>query len=64
MKKKSFLSLIFSTILMIIGLSSCKKCQVCTYDGYHESVCQDDFNSKTAYKAYIKLLEAYGYDCK
>ncbi len=44
-------------------LSSCG-CQTCTYAGYSEEVCKDDFGSKDLYKAYISYLEAFGANCK
>lgn len=64
MKKRSFTHLILGTLALAVGLVSCKKCQTCSYDGYSEEVCEDDFASKSLYKAYINYLEAYGYKCK
>lgn len=64
MKKKSLFHFVLGTLALAVGLVSCKKCQTCTYDGYTEEVCQDDFENKEAYKAYIKLAEAYGAKCK
>lgn len=64
MKKFKLLKTVFAVLTLIIGLNSCKKCQTCSLDGYSDELCQDDFNSKELYKAYIKYLEAYGYKCK
>lgn len=64
MKKTNFFTAAIAFIGMAIGLSSCSKCQTCTYSGYKEELCQDDFDSKEEYKAYIALIEASGGKCK
>ena len=63
MKKKSIFKVAISTVALMVGLSSCSKCQTCTYGGSSEEICQDDFDDKDAYKAYINFLEAFGTDC-
>lgn len=64
MKKRSFTHLVLGTLALATGLVSCKKCQDCTKNGDTYTVCESDYANKSAYKAYIKLLESYGYKCK
>ncbi len=64
MKKKSIFQFLLGTVALAVGLTSCKKCQTCTYAGYSEEVCEEEFASNKLYKAYINYLEAYGYKCK
>lgn len=63
--KSNFFKAIFGSLFLLIGITSCKnQCQRCTdgIDSY--TVCEDDFPNKQAYKAYISLMESYGYNCK
>lgn len=64
MKKINLFSLALASIGLVLGLSSCKKCQTCSYGSDSYEVCQDDFGSKSAYNAYIDLAEAFGATCK
>ena len=64
MKKRSILKFVFVSLGVVLGLSSCNKCQICS-DGFDTySVCQDEFATKSIYKAYIKTLELRGYICR
>ncbi len=62
--KKNFLLSLVGVLAVLLGFTSCKKCKTCSYDGYTEEICQDDFDTKDQYKAYVKLLESYGAKCK
>lgn len=63
MKKLSFLVATGAFILM--GFSSCSKCEVCTKDNSNEvRICQKDYKSNTAYGLALDAQEAGGYECK
>lgn len=64
MKKKNIFKVAVSAVAIMFSLSSCSKCQTCSYAGDSEEVCQDDFADKDAFKAYINFLEAFGANCK
>lgn len=60
--KKSLYLLI---ALIGLGFASCKKCQTCDSCGVlNAEYCQDDFDNKEDYDAFIANLEANGCDCK
>lgn len=64
MKKKSMFKVIIASATIMFGLSSCNKCQTCTYNSSSEKICQEDFNDKEDYKAALAVLEAFGAKCK
>lgn len=64
MKKAKFLLGMVLLLTTTIFASSCNKCQTCCYGGDCEELCQEDFDSKEQYKAYIKLIETFGGKCK
>jgi len=64
MKKKNLFQILIGSIAVVTGLSSCNKCQTCTYGSYSEEICQEDFDSKSDYKDYISYIESYGASCK
>lgn len=60
--KKLFL---FVAVGATIGLASCSKCKVCTKDKSPEvRICENDYNSNTAYGLAVDFQEAQGYKCK
>lgn len=64
MKKKNIFKVIIASAAIMFSLSSCSKCQTCSYGGDSEEFCQDDFSDKDEYKGYIALIEAFGGTCK
>ncbi len=62
--KKLFL---FSTLAVILslGFTSCRKCQICTRSASPEiRICDKDYDSNTQYGLAIDALEATGYNCR
>lgn len=54
-----------TTVLLLIGATSCAKCKVCTKPGEAETrFCEKDYSSKTQYGLIIDLAEASGFTCK
>jgi hypothetical protein len=63
MKKMSFTAAI--AVLILGGLSSCRKCEICTKDSSPEvRICEKDYNSNTEYSITLDVLEAGGYNCR
>ena len=63
MKKIIFASVF--ALLVSIGFSSCRKCEVCTKESEPEvRICENDYDSNTEYGLALDALEAGGYDCK
>lgn len=63
MKRSSLL--IASGLFIIIGFTSCVKCQVCLKDSSPEvRVCRNDYDNNTQYGLALDVKEAEGYDCK
>lgn len=61
--KKSFY--LFFIALIAVGFTSCKKCQTCTDCGVlNAEYCEEDFDDKEDYNAWIDDLEDNGCDCK
>ena len=59
--KKVFFSLL-ALVAISVSVSSCKKCQTCTFAGTADiEVCEDDFGSKTLYDASISAYELTGW---
>lgn len=51
--------------VIIIGLSSCTKCEICTKDSEPEvRICENDYDSNTEYGLALDFKEANGYECK
>ncbi len=62
--KKLFL---FSTLAVIVsmGFTSCKRCQVCTKDSSPTvRVCEKDYSSNTEYGLVLDSYVIQGYTCK
>lgn len=63
--KVNFFKVVFGSILLMFGIAACgEKCQRCTYAGYSETFCEEEFDSKDEYKDAIKTVEALGATCK
>tara|TARA_R110002072_G_scaffold15386_2_gene61812 strand:- start:79 stop:270 length:192 start_codon:yes stop_codon:yes gene_type:complete len=57
--------LIASSLFIIMALTSCGKCQICTQDSEPElRLCRGDYDSNTQYGLALDLQEAGGYDCR
>jgi hypothetical protein len=62
---KNILSLTAIIMFVLVGLSSCRKCEICTQESEPEiRVCQKDYDSATQYGYTIDGLEAIGYNCR
>jgi len=63
MKNSSFL--ITSGLFIIMAMTSCGKCQLCTQDSEPElRVCRGDYDNNTQYGLALDVYEAGGYECK
>lgn len=63
MKNKIFTTAILA--VLILALSSCRKCEICTQESEPEiRVCQGDYNSNTEFNLTLDGLEALGYRCR
>lgn len=63
MKNKIFTT-VFASIF-ILGLASCRKCEICTKESEPEiRICEGDYNNNTEYGLTLDGLEAQGYKCR
>jgi len=63
MKKLLVLSTL--TVVISIGFSSCRKCEICTKESEPEiRVCEGDYATNTEYGLALDVLEATGYKCR
>jgi len=61
--KKVYILLCFS--ILLVGISSCKKCQSCKAAGFADvEICKDDFASESLFDGAISTYELAGWDCK
>ncbi len=52
-------------VIMSLGFTSCKKCEICTKDSEPEvRICEDDYDSNTEYGLALDWKESNGYTCK
>lgn len=59
--KKSILSAL-AVIIILLTLNSC--CQTCTYGGYKEQICRDQYTSDADYNNAIYAMEQAYWNCK
>lgn len=51
--------------IILIGFSSCNKCQNCTKSSSPEiKICDKDYSNNTEYGLALDAYEAQGYNCK
>lgn len=61
--KNSTLFLAFG-MFIVLGFTSCVKCQVCTQDSEPElRICDNDYDNNTQYGLALDVAEAGGYTC-
>lgn len=54
-----------TTALLVLSLSSCRECEICTKESAPEvRICDKDYDSKTEYGLSIDALELNGYNCR
>jgi hypothetical protein len=67
MKKKNLFSLVFASVGMMLGFSSCKKCVECTTGSssysYKQILCKPQEFTNKAWNEYVDEFEDNGYDC-
>jgi hypothetical protein len=52
-------------VIVSMGFTSCKKCQVCTKNSSPEiRICEKDYSTNTEYGLALDAYEANGYNCK
>ncbi len=62
--KKIFFASAFA-VLISMGFTSCRKCEVCTKESEPEiRICEGDYGSNTEYGLALDALETSGYECR
>ena len=62
---KKVLFILALAAIVLIGFSSCRKCQVCTKDTKPDiRVCEDSYGSNTEYGLVLDAYQLDGYNCQ
>jgi hypothetical protein len=66
MKKTNVFKLLFASVSMMLGFSSCNKCVECKavgYSSYSTTICKEEHYTNKAWNNILDEYEDNGYDC-